>query len=197
MLKSFIFMTKIQIVDASLNCHNKISYIKNLMDAYINIFYQKYSTWICLINLEFSKFFDKLCPAVPDFSLYLSLFICIFLFLCACIYEFYSIKPSHFTETRIHVKLDLINADIEHSYYISISDNQEKNGFCLYQFIYIKTTTWSKYLQFSNLQIKRKCRGNKMIYKQWTWNKKGMKRYNLSKIKINCCNINAWWKELE
>ena len=86
---------------------------------------------------------------------------------------------------------------------IYIYDNQEKNffwiafGFCLYQFIYIKTATWSKYLQFFNLQVKRKCRGNKMIYKQWTWNKKGMKRYNLSKIRINYYNINAWWKELE
>ena len=26
---------------------------------------------------------------------------------------------------------------------------------------------------------------------------KGMKRYNLSKDKINYCNINAWWRELE
>ena len=79
-------MTKIQIVDASLNCHNKISYIKNLMDAYINIFYQKYSTWICLINLEFSKFFDKLCPAVPDFSL--SIYLCLYASLSFCVHVF-------------------------------------------------------------------------------------------------------------
>ena len=35
---------------------------------------------------------------------------------CICIYEFYSIKPSHFTETKIYVKLDPKAVNTAHSY---------------------------------------------------------------------------------
>ena len=38
---------------------------------------------------------------------------------CICIYKFYSIKPSHFTETKIYVKLDPKAADTEHSYHLN------------------------------------------------------------------------------
>ena len=62
---------------------------QNLMH-HINIFYDKYTTTICLINLNFSKFL----------SWTLSSF---FLSLCICIYDFYSIKPFHFTKTKIYV----------------------------------------------------------------------------------------------
>ena len=34
-LISFILIAKINIVDTSFNCHNKISYIKNLMHTYL------------------------------------------------------------------------------------------------------------------------------------------------------------------
>ena len=38
-----------------------------------------------------------------------------FLSLCIFIYEFYSIKPSHFTSTKIYIKLDLKEANTAHS----------------------------------------------------------------------------------
>ena len=39
--------------------------------------------------------------------------------------------------------------------------------------------------------------GTKWSPNNKTWNQKGMNRYNLSKSKLNYCNINAWWKLLE
>ena len=41
-----------------------------------------------------------------------------FLSVCICIYEFYLKKPSHFTETKIYVKLDLKAANNAHSYHL-------------------------------------------------------------------------------
>ena len=35
--------------------------------------------------------------------------------LCIFIYEFYSVKPFHFTSTKIYVKLDLMAASTAHS----------------------------------------------------------------------------------
>ena len=35
-----------------------------------------------------------------------------------CIYEFYSIKPSSFNETKIYVKLEPKAANTAHSYYL-------------------------------------------------------------------------------
>ena len=90
-------MAKIKIVDKNFNCHNKISYIKNLPNFFL-------LTW------DFQGSFDKLCPNLPDsFS---------FSLLCICIYEFYLIKHSHFTETKIYVKLDPKNANTAHSYHL-------------------------------------------------------------------------------
>ena len=51
-------------------------------------------------------------------SLPLSLSFSLFLSLCICIYEFYSIKPCHFTETKIYVKLDSKDAKTASSYHI-------------------------------------------------------------------------------
>ena len=42
----------------------------------------------------------------------------------------------------------------------------------------LKLLHYLRIYNFLNLQIKQNCRSNKMIYKQSTWNKKGMKRYN-------------------
>ena len=42
-----------------------------------------------------------------------------FLSVCICIYEFYSIKPSHFTETKVYVKLDPYAANTAHTYIYS------------------------------------------------------------------------------
>ena len=69
--------------------------------------YQNY-----LINFDFQSFFEELSPTLPDFSLSICFFRCIF------IYEFYSVKPSHFTETKIYVKLEPINANLAHSSYL-------------------------------------------------------------------------------
>ena len=41
--KSFILMAKIEIVDTSFNCHNKIFFIHQKFDAYTNILYQNLS----------------------------------------------------------------------------------------------------------------------------------------------------------
>ena len=66
-------------------------------------------------------------------------------------------------------------------------------GFCLYPFIYIKLL---QYLKVSTIYKSNEC----VVGTRWsTINKigtKNKKRYNLSKDKINYCNINAWWKEL-
>ena len=35
-----------------------------------------------------------------------------------CIYKFYSIEPSHFTETNIYVRLDPEAANTTHSYHL-------------------------------------------------------------------------------
>ena len=37
------------------------------------------------------------------------------LFMCICIFEFCSIKPSHFTESKIYVKLDPKAAEAAHT----------------------------------------------------------------------------------
>ena len=44
-----------------------------------------------------------------------------------CIYEFYSIKPSHLTETKIYVKLDPKAANTAHSYHL-MSGTITQNG---------------------------------------------------------------------
>ena len=47
-------MTKMRKCAQALNA--PIKFNKSKIDAYINIFYHKYTTKICLINLDFSKF---------------------------------------------------------------------------------------------------------------------------------------------
>ena len=74
---------------------------------HVNILCHKYTTKICLINLEFHNSFHELFQIL---SLSVSL--------CICIYEFYSIKPSHFTKTKIYVKLDPKAANNAQSYYL-------------------------------------------------------------------------------
>ena len=49
----------------------------------------KFVLLTCNFQNSFHELFQTLC-----------------LCLCICIYEFYSIKPSDFTETKIYVKLD-------------------------------------------------------------------------------------------
>ena len=90
------------------------------------IFYQKYPTKICLLNLGFSKlsFFHELFPDHPDsFSLSLSpaLSLSLSLSLSVSIYELYSIKPFYFTENMIYVKLDAEAANISNSYHLKSS----------------------------------------------------------------------------
>ena len=68
--------------------------------------YQKHSNIrICLINLEFSKFFwwtlSNSIQLYPILSRFLSFSLCVI-----CIHGFYSIKSSHFAKTKIYVKLD-------------------------------------------------------------------------------------------
>ena len=48
-----------KIVDTSFNCHNKMSYIKNMMHKY---FLLEITTQICLTELEFPKFLSWTLP---------------------------------------------------------------------------------------------------------------------------------------
>ena len=62
-----------------------------------------------LLTWNFQSSFNELCLTVPgSFSLLsFSLSVSLLVTLCICIYEFYSIKSSHFTETKIYAKHDL------------------------------------------------------------------------------------------
>ena len=122
----FILIAKIKIVSTSFNCHNNIH---RKFDAYITIFYQKYTTKICLINLKFLKFLWW------TFSNSSWFFLCVW----TCIYEFYSIKPSHFTGTKIYVKLDSKVAKTLQSYHL-------KTGAIYWKWNYLSSETIDKSL---------------------------------------------------
>ena len=70
-------MAKLKIVDESFNCHNKISYIKNLMHVEIYFTENTLPKFVSL-TWNFQGSFDKLCPNLPDSF---SLSLCVYAFM--------------------------------------------------------------------------------------------------------------------
>ena len=52
-----------------------------------------------------------------------------------CIYEFYSVNPSHFIETKIYVKLDPTTANTVYSYHLKSGTSCSQWNYLSYEII--------------------------------------------------------------